>query len=606
MPDDIPFLPPGPLQLGPLQVQVVGPIGRVGDGLVYHARHGFQPMRLREHAPFGLVRRVEDGTLAPADPSFASAWSDGAGRFLALAEQLRAFSPGGAVQPVLAAAPHPAGSEAGAYLLTPPILETLETALAGGLALTSEEIVLLARRLAAALAEVHARGVVHLDICPATVALSADALQLSDFAVDHRAAMRLLQSDEGLVRPGYAPLELYDAAGTEPLGPPTDIYAAAALLYRLILGAPPAPSPERFRHPAEPRLDALTGYPAALIEAIRRGLAIEPEQRFASGEAWLEAIGGDAHQAVAPAAAEPAPAAFPPIPQGPQLPPFEEPEPRRRRSARRVLVPLLLFAMLAAGLLAFAFAQGWFDSGDEEQAPPSIARFVPPTRYTLGTSVADALGPGDRRWESGRYEDVYTFAGRAGQWVAIDFAARAFPPRLTITGPNGFSRTLDPSVGNTNVLLLPSNGAFNVAVTTEGQGEGPYTLTIRETRDPRPPEPPPEEPAPQPQPEAEAEPAEPAEPRPAPSLAGTWRSAGDPDCRRPARNQLSVPRVGARFTSTVSGTTFVHEILRVDGRRIETILRNTRLAGRRFVFQLSESGASYAIEGETWTRCSGG
>jgi hypothetical protein len=626
MSDEAGFLPPGPLQVGSLEIQVVGPMGRVGDGLVYLARHGFQPIRLREYCPVGIVRRAEDGSLVPADPSFAPVWSDAVQRFLAQAEQLAAFPPGAPIQPVLAAAPHPAGAEHGAFLVTPPVGQTLEAALAHGLKRSPVELVRFSQQLAEALALVHGRGLTHLDIWQATVSLGHDAVQLSDFSVDNRAFMPLLQSDTGLLRPGYAAFERYSGSQTEPLGPPTDIYAASALIYRLIVGEAPRPSPERFRNPALPKLEGRTEYPADFIDAVRRGLAVEPEQRFVDGSEWLAALGGSAAPAGSSAATlEPSPPAYPPIPRGGPLPPFEPPEaaPRRRTPW---LVPLILLLVLVAGALAFAFSQGWFNGSNErEEAPAPAPVSVRPRPFALPGSVSDTLGPGDRRWESGRYEDVYSVEGYAAQELELRFATSAFVPRVTVTGPGGFATALQVRRGRSDLfsVILPIRGTYNVAVTSEGAGEGPYTLAIRESLNTlairEPPAPAPSEPVapepvvPKPVPEDPApgqpptdDPEPPVEEPPAPNrtITGTWRGPGDPGCRQPARNSLpGAPRVGSRFTSTVSGTTFVHEVVRVDGRRIETVLRNTRLAGRRFVFELSEGGDRYSIEGETWTRC---
>ncbi len=303
MADETTFLAPGPLPLLGADLSVVSPVGRIGDGLVYVARDAMRPARLREYCPPGVVRRVADGTLHPADARLAAAWGDATKGFLDQGHRLASIDHF-AVAPVWRAMSIEAdGVRQGAYLIGAPVGEPLGAAFAGGLLLPPDQVIGIAHDLADALAHMHALGLTHLDIGPDTVSIAGGFVTLTDFAIDNRPFMALLETQEGLVRPGYSPIEHYDASMAEPLGPPADVYAASALLFRLISGRDPAPWQERWRDPSSAQLGDRGEYPTTFIDAIRKGLAIEPDDRFRDAGEWQAAMdlrGPDAPRAGLP------------------------------------------------------------------------------------------------------------------------------------------------------------------------------------------------------------------------------------------------------------------------------------------------------------------
>jgi serine/threonine-protein kinase len=160
------------------------------------------------------------------------------------------------------------------------------------------EAVTIVERVAAALAPVHARQLVHGGIEPASI-LVDDARELTGLhgfglapalqaGVERSRALPLLAS------PTYAAPELIRGV---PIGPAADVYALGVLLWELIFGAPP------FRGPTLKVLDAHLERPLPDIELpfdapasfewiLRRMLAKSPADRFADAGVVAEQLRG--------------------------------------------------------------------------------------------------------------------------------------------------------------------------------------------------------------------------------------------------------------------------------------------------------------------------
>lgn len=141
--------------------------------------------------------------------------------------------------------------------------------------------------------------VLHRDIKPANIKLAPDGtLRLVDFGI----AMQNDPADEatmtqarGLGSLPYMPLEQYgtDLSGNDPRA---DVYALAATLYHLITGQQPLSAQERFLQPSrfQPPSALVTGVDPQIERAILRGMALKPEERPASADAFkAELIRGE-------------------------------------------------------------------------------------------------------------------------------------------------------------------------------------------------------------------------------------------------------------------------------------------------------------------------
>ncbi len=140
----------------------------------------------------------------------------------------------------------------------------------------------------------HSRGVVHRDVKPGNVLVSEMGVaKISDFGIARIERSHLTQAGEVLGTPFYMAPEQFDGKSADER---TDVYASAVIAYEVLCGrrpfdgqggnllkqvleeAPAAPSS------LEPRL------PAAVDEAIAKGLAKDRTERHESAREFLEAL----------------------------------------------------------------------------------------------------------------------------------------------------------------------------------------------------------------------------------------------------------------------------------------------------------------------------
>ncbi|MEU2392308.1 serine/threonine-protein kinase [Streptomyces sp. NPDC007369] len=151
----------------------------------------------------------------------------------------------------------------------------------------------LARGLAAALAAVHAAGLVHRDLKPSNVLLGPDGPRVIDFGISRATeASVLTRTGTTVGSPGFMSPE---QAGGAPVGTASDVFSFGAVLAYALTGAGPfgtGATPAllyRVVH-AEPELAGIGPAPLALI---RRCLAKDPAERPAPARilAELAAVG---------------------------------------------------------------------------------------------------------------------------------------------------------------------------------------------------------------------------------------------------------------------------------------------------------------------------
>jgi len=149
--------------------------------------------------------------------------------------------------------------------------------------------------LCEALAFAHEHGVAHRDLKPANVMVDrAGVLKLVDFGLGQAGELeRLTRTGRMVGTPTYFPPERLRG---EDEGPAGDQYSLGVLLFELLAGRPPFVGEEAAHIFAQhlrsrpPDLRDLCAVPSEVAAAVRRMLAKNPHERFASVRAVLEAV----------------------------------------------------------------------------------------------------------------------------------------------------------------------------------------------------------------------------------------------------------------------------------------------------------------------------
>ena len=155
-----------------------------------------------------------------------------------------------------------------------------------------EECLAIGRSVAAALHYAHGQNVVHRDIKPENVMLSDGLPVVADFgiagALDAACGDRLTRTGVSLGTPGYQSPE--QAAG-DPVDARSDVYALGCLMFEMVTDRLPYQGPtaqavlaKLFTEPVPSARGLRDGVPETLDAALRRALAKEPGDRFATAD----------------------------------------------------------------------------------------------------------------------------------------------------------------------------------------------------------------------------------------------------------------------------------------------------------------------------------
>ena len=196
---------------------------------------------------------------------------------------------------------HDSGTSAGLLYYVMPYIEgeTLRDRVSREKQLPVEEAVDITRKVAAALAHAHSRGVIHRDIKPENILLADGEPIVADFgiakAVTAAAGQHLTETGMALGTAAYMSPE--QAMGESDLDARTDIYSLGTVLYEMLAGHPPysgataqAIIARRMTDPVPPLRTVRELVPVALQHVVEKALARLPADRYSSGQAFAAAL----------------------------------------------------------------------------------------------------------------------------------------------------------------------------------------------------------------------------------------------------------------------------------------------------------------------------
>ncbi len=279
------FLPPGHL----LDDQFV--VGRVlgepgGFGITYLAwdRNLEVAVAVKEFLPKNVAGRdPETFSIHVHSPGDREAFEFGREQFLAEARTVAQFN-----HPNLVAIRHFFRANNTAYMVMEyydgeSLSEHLRLAEP---TLPSKTAVALIKPILDGLATIHEKGVLHRDLKPGNIYLASIGRPiLIDFGAARFATGFHSQSLSVVLTEGYAPIEQYQRKGNQ--GPWTDVYGAAATLFRMLTGAAPPIAIDRIA--GDPLANMRQHMPKMprLADALSRALAVRPTERTPSAEAFI-------------------------------------------------------------------------------------------------------------------------------------------------------------------------------------------------------------------------------------------------------------------------------------------------------------------------------
>jgi serine/threonine protein kinase len=286
--------------------------------------------------------------------------------------------------------------------------------------LAPKRAVAILAQVAAALDAAHADGLVHRDIKPENVLLTPDDFAyLVDFGIAHAGGDASV-TQTGMLIGSTAYMSAERFSGGQ-VGPPADIYALTCLLYECLTGRPPFETGDlrqlmtahMFSPPPRPSI-MRRGIPRDFDDVIARGMAKEPDKRFASAGELAKAATAAASSSSAPVPAPPppVPASPPPAPPPstrqfsavyqnpaatgytpyppPARPPQQPPAPKSRFGRTQVALVVATVAMFG---LAAALAAILIFSNDTTSSPPPTTMVAPPPEPTTETTTETTTEP---------------------------------------------------------------------------------------------------------------------------------------------------------------------------------------------------------------------
>ena len=295
---------------------------------------------------------------------------------------------------------HDSGEAAGQLWFTMPFVEgeSLRDKLRRERQLGVEDALRITREAAAALDYAHRHGVIHRDVKPENILLTAEGDTLvADFGIARALGgdERLTQTGMSVGTPAYMSPE--QASGEKTIDARTDVYSLGAVLYEMLAGEPPYTGPtaqaiilKRFTDPVPSVRRVRPNVPEGVDQAVQRALAPVPGDRFVTAAEFgralqIGATGATAASPAPPIAAPTAAATTVATPVGAMPPVVATPStgttpatPARPASPARRL-PLTAIALGLGFLIGLGVLFAWrrTHAGASESTGPKVLAVLP-------------------------------------------------------------------------------------------------------------------------------------------------------------------------------------------------------------------------------------
>jgi len=268
-------------------------LGQGGFGVTYSALDFATKERvaIKEFMPTALVNREASGYVRPYSGEMEEHFTQGKAGFLEEANTLEQFKDNPHIVNIL-----DYFEENGtAYFVMDYVqgqnLKAYVKIMGGKLGEEAANRILMP--IMEAMEDVHSKGIVHRDIAPDNIIVTAEgSAKLIDFgAARHSTGEKSLSLDV-ILKHGYAPKEQYSRHGRQ--GPYTDVYAMAATYYYAVTGRVPPDSIDRVSSDELAAPGTLGAKLSAHAEkALMKALSIQPEDRYPNMGDFLRALRGE-------------------------------------------------------------------------------------------------------------------------------------------------------------------------------------------------------------------------------------------------------------------------------------------------------------------------